>query len=66
MLSSFLARIEYFKSLDKKYLTDKGNFSKITESLQEVDRKHREATSEIRKAVKEDCFRDADLNTKKD
>ena len=65
MLRNFSARLEYLKSLDKKYLTNKGNHSKIVESLLEVDRKHRVDNAELEKSVLEAAFLDIDLNTKK-
>ena len=65
MLSSFLARLEYLEQLDKKYLTNVGNYSKIAENLLEINRKDREANAELIKTIMKDSFRDIDLNTKK-
>ena len=64
-LSCFLARLEYLEQLDKKYLSSKSNYSKIAESLLEINRKDREANAELIKTITEDSFRNIDLNTKK-
>ena len=65
LLRSFTARKEYLEQLDKKYLTSKGNVSKIVESLKEVDRKHKMENAELSKTITEQCFKDIDLSTKK-
>ena len=66
MLSSFLARLEYLEQLDRSYLVNRGNYSPIVRNLLEVNRKDREANTELSKTIMEAYFKDIDLNTKRD
>ena len=66
MLSSFLARLEYLEQLDRSYLVNRGNYSPIVRNLLEVNRKDREANTELINTILENASWDIDLNTKRD
>ena len=65
MLDKYSARLKMFENLPDAYMTNKDKYSKITEGLLEVDRRHRRANAELEKSVLEAWNKRVDLNTKK-